>query len=184
MVIGISGVARSGKDTFYILLKEKLEPLGFNCIRTAFADKLKSELKPLVLKEFSIDIDSCTESEKEIIRPFMVSYGTLARSLNKNHWINKIKDKIFNEQLKPKTISIITDVRYPNEQSFIKDNFKQFCNVHVERLGKKPANEEEEKYNPDLKNQSDYLIYWKDFDNSIEEGEPMIDGFINERIKI
>jgi hypothetical protein len=184
MVIGVSGVARSGKDTFYLLLKQRLQPLGFVCARTAFADKLKSDLKPLILKEFSIDIDNCTDSEKEIIRPFMVSYGTLARSLNQDHWVNKVKNKIFKEQLKPKTISVITDVRYPNEQSFIKTNFKKFCNVHIERFGRGPANEEEKKYDPDLKKQSNYLIYWKDFDDSIEEGEPIIDGFINEKIRM
>lgn len=184
MVIGVSGVARSGKDTFYLLLKERLEPLGFTCKRTAFADRLKSDLKPIILSEFDIDIDQCPDEQKEIIRPFMVSYGTLARSLNKEHWINKIKNKIFKEQLLPKTISVITDVRYPNEQSFIKTNFKKFCNVHIERVGRGPANEEEKKYDPDLKKHSDYLIYWKDFDNSIEEGESMVNGFINERIKI
>lgn len=184
MVIGVSGSARSGKDTFYLLLKEKLEPLGFNCIRTAFADKLKLDIKPLILQEFSIDIDNCTDKEKEVIRPFMVSYGTLARSLNEDHWIKRVQQKIFNEQLKPKTISVITDVRYPNEQSFIKTNFKSFCNVHIERVGTNPANKEEKKYNPGLKKQADYLIYWKDFNNSIEEGEPIVNGFINEKIKM
>lgn len=184
MVIGVSGVARSGKDSFFLLLKEALEPLGFTCERTAFADKLKSDLKPLILEEFSIDIDSCGDKEKEVIRPFMVSYGTLARSLNQDHWINKVKHKILNEQLIPKTISIVTDVRYPNEQNFIKNNFEKHCNVHIERFGRGPANEEEKKYTPDLKNQSDYLIYWRDFEDGIEEGKPMIEGFINERIKI
>lgn len=184
MVIGVSGVARSGKDSFYLLLKRKLEPLGFTCERTAFADELKSDLKPIILSEFNINIDHCSNKEKELIRPFMVSYGSLARSLNKEHWINKVKVKIFKEQLLPKSISVITDVRYPNEQLFVKNNFKNFCNVHVERFGTEPANEEEKKYNPNLKKQSNYLIYWKDFDNSIEDGAPMIDGFINERIRI
>ena len=184
MVIGVSGVARSGKDTFFSLLKSRLELMGFMCKRTAFADKLKEDLSSLIMSEFNIDINSCSDKEKEIIRPFMVSYGTLARSLNKEHWINKIKSKISKEQLSPKTISVITDVRYPNEQSFVKKNFKHHSNVYIERFGREPANEEEEKYSPSLKKQSDYLIYWRDFNESLEEGFPMIDGFINERIKI
>lgn len=184
MVIGVSGVARSGKDTFFSLLKSRLEPMGFMCERTAFADKLKEDLSSLIMSEFNIDINSCSDKDKEMIRPFMVSYGTLARSLNKEHWINKIKSKIFKEQLSPKTISVITDVRYPNEQLFIKENFKYHSNVYIERFGKDPANEEEEKYSPNLKKQSDYLIYWKNFNVSLEEGLPMIDGFINERVKM
>ena len=114
----------------------------------------------------------------------MVSYGSLARSLNQDHWIKRVQQKIFNEQLSDKTISVITDVRYPNEQNFIKNNFKKHCNVYIERFGREPINEEEKKYTLELKKSSDYVIYWKDFDNSIEEGGSIVDGFINERIKI
>ena len=53
MVIGLSGTARSGKDTFFRLLKKELGDL--DCERVAFADALKNDLRNLLLREFSID---------------------------------------------------------------------------------------------------------------------------------
>ena len=184
MVIGVSGSARSGKDSFFLLLKSQLQNTGIKCVRTAFADKLKSDINPLLIKNLNINLNNCSDEVKSQVRPLMVSYGELARSLDEDHWIKKVKDKISKEQEGDKVISVITDVRYPNEQKFIKRNFKDYCNVYIERFGTNPANSEEEKNTPSLKKQSDYLIYWKNFSTSIEEGIPMIDGFINERVKI
>jgi hypothetical protein len=45
MIIGITGVARCGKDTFYSLLNRYLEDKHINTKRLAFADDLKTEGK-------------------------------------------------------------------------------------------------------------------------------------------
>ena len=41
VMIGITGVARCGKDTFYSVLKKYLAEKNIKCERLAFADNLK-----------------------------------------------------------------------------------------------------------------------------------------------
>lgn len=183
-IILVSGVARAGKDTFFNLLSESL-PQEFKTHRFAFADQIKEDLKPLLMSNFNIDPCNPTDKQKEIIRPLMVSYGThVARRLDKEIWIKKLFEKIKTKPFDDKTIAVITDTRYPNEQSYFLDKFKNCINVHIERFGFKPANEEEEKNTPLLKNNANYVISWGDFGNNMDLGKPFIDGFINERLKI
>ena len=183
MIIGISGCARSGKDTFYKIFK-KIYSKHKTINRIAFADQIKEDLKPLLFSNFEIDPFSCSDKEKEIIRPLMVSYGThVARSLDENFWIKKVKNKIIHNQ-NNNIISVITDIRYENEQIFLQKNFKNVHLVHINRLDFGPANEEEEKNIPILQSNSDYEIHWESFTNSEDEGIPFIESFINDRIKI
>ena len=53
MVIGLAGVAGSGKDTFYSILSSKI-----NAKRFSLADKLK-EVKPWCWKHYGIDPLNC-----------------------------------------------------------------------------------------------------------------------------
>lgn len=182
MLIGISGAARSGKDSFYLLFKEILSESA-NIERSAFADELKKDIRPLLLEKFNIDVDSYSDEEKETVRPLMVSYGTLARSIDKNFWIKKISNKVEKEQ-ESNIISIITDVRYPNEQEWIKENFKDSINIFIQRLGNNPANEDERNNLPFLKKNADYIVVWDNFDNQdIKNGETQVKSFINARLE-
>lgn len=184
MIIGISGVARSGKDTFFKLLSDSLRNLKFpECKRLAFADEIKKELNELTIKNFNIDCFNISDKDKEIVRPLMVAYGTnLARALNKNHWIDRIKPEL-ESNYSSGLISVITDVRYENEQWFIKNHFPKSLNVHIHRYGFEAANEEEAENDPKLKRNSDYQISWKSFTNDDSEGLPFIEGFINEKLR-
>ena len=58
-VVGISGLARSGKDSFYFFAKDKLKEKGINSCRMAFADELKNECDDF-LKD-NLGISSFTE---------------------------------------------------------------------------------------------------------------------------
>ena len=100
MLIGISGAARSGKDSFYLLLR-KIISEDVIIERSAFADELKCDIRPLLLEKFNIDVNSYSDKEKESVRPLMVSYGTLARSIDENFWIKKRIENVF-EQYKQK----------------------------------------------------------------------------------
>jgi hypothetical protein len=185
MVIGISGAARSGKDTFFYLLNEKMKKMNFSCNRSAFADNIKQELKDVILNNFGIDVFNPSEKEKNLIRPLLVAYGTdLGRALDENIWIKRILPKIKKEQKQQDVISVITDIRYPNEQNFLRNTFNNFQSVHIERFNCPPANKEEKTNNPKLRKNSDYIISWGDFNGNYSIGDPFIDGFINERIKI
>ena len=56
MIIGITGVARCGKDTFYAILKKYLEERQIKSQRLAFADDLKKELNDFTKEKFKIFI--------------------------------------------------------------------------------------------------------------------------------
>ena len=112
----------------------------------------------------------------------MVSYGTLARSIDQDFWIKKISNKVEKEQ-ESNIISVITDVRYRNEQKWIKENFENSINVFIQRLGNAPANEDERNNLPSLKQNSDYILVWDDFDDqNINHGESQVKSFINARL--
>jgi hypothetical protein len=181
MVIGLSGVARSGKDTFFNLLEGELEKQ--KCHRVAFADELKKDLRGLLLEEFNIDVLNIkNDEEKKLIRPLLVSYGTLAREIAPDHWIKKISKKV-EKNYKDGLISVITDVRYPNEIDWV-SSFDKSINIYIDRVGVGPANEEEAKNCPKLKLKSTHTITWETFgEDYLNKGLPQIRKFINEQIK-
>ena len=183
MIIGVSGVARSGKDTFFKLLKKNLTGKQYGvCKRFAFADEIKRELNQITIPNFGINCLKTLKKDKEKVRPLMVAYGThLARSINKDHWIDRIKPHI-ESHYRSGGICVITDVRYPNEQEFIKKNFKNSHNVYIHRFGFDPINSEEEKNAPLLQEKSDYQISWKTFTDT-SQGDSLVQGFINEKLR-
>ena len=180
MIIGVSGSARSGKDTFFQLLNKYYgSPKHFQ--RFAFADELKNDLRRLISRKFGIKISNCTDEEKELIRPLMVSYGKLARNINEDYWIQRLMNKIL--PYKNLKVPVITDVRYPNEQRYLKQHFEDCINVHISRKGFPPINEEEEENVPTLKDNCDYHLEWETFDKTLDEGLPFIEDFITTKLK-
>ena len=91
-LIGLTGFARSGKDTFYIRAANYLANTDNLAFRFAFADVLKRECDPLLMLNAGISAFTSNPEEKELIRPLLVAYGTgIRRKLDSNCWINKIK---------------------------------------------------------------------------------------------
>jgi hypothetical protein len=167
-MIGITGVARSGKDTFYSILAKYFENKGLKADRLAFADDLKKELNPFTIEKFKIDLTKCTNEEKEVIRPLMVSYGKCRRSQTEGkYWTSLLDMKIknFNKQ---NIIPIITDVRYieykEDEYSWLKNN--NGILIHISRKldnGNlvQPANIEEKANDNKLKAVADFSVCWE-----------------------
>lgn len=158
MIIGLCGLARSGKDTFFRFC----ESLNFNqnpSIRLAFADQLKFELDDFLLKNFKISAFTENSFEKEIIRPTLVGYGMSKRkSSNGMYWVKKLETEIIKKE---KTHNcFITDVRFPNEVDEIK-KWGGIC-IHIERFGNPPANDEEKNEDPFVKAKSDFHFKWND----------------------
>lgn len=159
-VIGISGLARSGKDTVYEMCRDALVSLNKSSERLAFADELKRESDDFLMKNIGISAFTEVSSEKEIIRPFLVTYGThLRRKLNERCWIEKVETQINNRK---EDYIFITDVRYDNEISWV--HSLNGLSIHVEREGNKAPNEEEKLNDPILKNKSEINIKWKDLE--------------------
>lgn len=158
-IIGISGLARSGKDTLFEFLSEKLKNRNISSKRLAFADELKEECDDFLKKNIGISAFTETNVEKEIIRPFLVCYGTkVRRRLDKNCWINRLSDKL--KSLNQDYV-FITDVRYKNEIEWVKSQGGK--TIHIERHGNIAPNEEELRNDPILKNSSQYRVKWKNF---------------------
>ena len=82
-ILGISGLARSGKDSFYELCKPFLDKEGVKHRRMAFADELKEEADLILSKYVGISAFTENAEEKKVIRPLLVTYGThIRRKIN------------------------------------------------------------------------------------------------------
>ena len=167
-MIGITGVARSGKDTFCKILAKYLESKNLKCKRLAFADNLKKELNVFVKEKFKIDLSKCSNEEKELIRPLMVAYGKCRRSqTDGKYWTSLLDQEIKdfnNENITP----IITDVRYieykQDEYTWIKNH--NGILIHISRKLDSgnlvpPANTEEKSNDNKLKAVADFSICWE-----------------------
>lgn len=160
-LIGISGLARSGKDSFYEKCIPFLEEKGFKYKRFAFADALKEECDPFLKDNVGISAFTENNKEKEIIRPLLVVYGThIRRKMNKNCWIEKIEPKV-KDSISEKTFSFITDVRFDNEIEWVHSLGGD--TIHITRKGISPPNQDEKENDPILRNKSKFLVEWGDF---------------------
>lgn len=162
-VIGLCGLARCGKDSFFEVSKGILEGDGIEVERFAFADSLKQECDEILNKYVGISAFTESSSEKQIIRPLLVTYGThIRRRLNQNCWIEKINDKVTKSVSKNKVV-FITDVRFENEIDWIHN--LNGNSIHITRENNQAPNKEELENDPILKNKSTQSIYWKNFDS-------------------
>lgn len=139
-LIGLSGFARSGKDTAFFALWDR----GF--VRRAFADALKADVRASL--DRSLVTAGLAESEtqlfgddyKERFRPLLVEYGRAMRLLVKDYWIKRLARDNF-EVLQKESVGI-TDVRYANEADWIHEQGGKV--ILIQRPGVGAANSEEE----------------------------------------
>ena len=112
-MIGISGFARSGKDTFGEALQKILANYGIKAKTYALAHQLKIDIASFAKNEFGIDPFTKDNEDKKIIRPLLVGYGEAWRIANPDHWL-----EILDSNFEPRTLPIITDIRYENEADY------------------------------------------------------------------
>lgn len=166
-LIGISGVAGSGKDSFARLIGESFNNLGYEVKYLSFAKKLKQEVSRISKQLYGIDTTNCTRDEKNLIRPLLLAHGAIMRAkTDGRYWIDSV-----NSQIEKDKINIITDVRFceykSDEVSFIKKENKGIV-VHVSRYTEfegerqmiKPDNEYELRNDKKLIELSDYSFSW------------------------
>jgi len=172
--LGLCGSARCGKDTFYSIAKEYLSNMGYQPYRLSFADILKQDVNEFLLEKTGINAFTEDPAEKELIRDFLVAYGTkLMRRIDENYWISKVEEKV--RQLPPWggvsiPLPIFTDVRYLNELKWIRETLSGTI-VHITRTGTPPINEEERKNDPILHAHSALHLEWGDFKNKNPSAE-------------
>jgi len=167
-MIGLTGVARSGKDTFYSILKRYFKEKNIQSQRIALADELKKELGDFVEKKFKIDLNKCDGSDKELIRPLMVAYGKCRRVQTEGKYWTSLVDSKIKELKKDNIIPIITDIRYieykDDEYAWLKNH--NGILIHISRKRDDgslvpPANIEEKSNDNKLKAVADYSVSWE-----------------------
>lgn len=174
-MFGISGYARTGKDTFGEALVKILTRYGIKAKTYALATQLKIDIASFTQSEFGIDAFTKDDEDKKIIRPLLVGYGEAWRIANPDHWL-----EVLNSNLESRTLPIITDVRYENEADYILEK-KGFL-LNLSRTTSEgnyvtPANKQEEENAPIVACKSSFLYTWNTTDNE-NEIEQMVESFI------
>lgn len=157
-MIGISGYARSGKDTFGETLQRILLKYGIKSKTYALATQLKVDISFLTESDFGINAFTKNEEEKKIIRPLLVGYGEAWRNFNPDHWI-----EILDSNLEPRTLPIITDIRYVNEADYVLENNGFLLNLSrslEDGTFVQAANNEEKLNAPKVKEKCSYDLCW------------------------
>lgn len=180
IIIGLSGHGRSGKDTFCRIAQNFLSKKKVAAARVAFADELKKDLDQLCRHKIGCSAFTEDSTQKALIRPLLVAYGTdVIRKMDENWWIERLEKKLplyFGQEIIP----IVTDVRYPNEMEWIQNEHNGVC-IHITKKGQGPANAEERKNNSILKKQADYRIMWPAFgdEEAVNRGDPYVRRVMN-----
>jgi hypothetical protein len=141
-LVGVTGYATSGKDTF---AQGLIDQLGF--VKIAFAGPLRRDiavLNPIVsvegwMGEYTIRASDCFENYNESkekypeFRRLLQVYGTeVHRSLDDNYWIDRSMVEVGDAPG-----YVFTDMRFPNERNEVPYDFT----VRVEREGVGPLND-------------------------------------------
>ena len=203
-LIGISGLARSGKDLFTSVAQSILKENKITSEKYALAYELKSDLKDLIKSKTGIDVFTENTEEKNIIRPMLVAYGDVMRKISGGtYWTNKIEQRIGKSE---SDVIFITDIRYdvyPNDEcTWLK--YKQ-CGklIHITKFKMSPApskrristskpvkiyneapNEHELFNNPKVKSKADYAFEWEDYSDMIGDLKLEDHPYIRDKVKI
>ena len=158
-IIGIAGPARSGKDTLCNQFIEIFKENGIKAKRSALADQLKLECKDFIFNTLGIDVFTEKTEEKNIIRPFLVTWGThVRRKLDQDVWVKKIQQSIDEN-----SILIVPDIRFKNEFDWVKsNNGYMFFIDRIDENGNliPDANADEAENNVFLRENCDHLFTW------------------------
>lgn len=132
MIIGVSGKAQAGKDTFGKLLKESAAIYNVEVQRRAFADKLKEYAQ----EHFQLTDAQVYGSEKETMDPrwettprqIMQKLGAGYRAIHPDYWVRAVLGEYEEIVERPggtftigvEPLWVVTDMRYKNEYDAIK----------------------------------------------------------------
>lgn len=178
-IIGIAGNARSGKDTIGQNFVKILADQGIKAKTFSFADELKKSVDGFLREQIGISAFTEDDKEKELIRPFLVFWGTdVMRKINNDIWVDKLQNSLHNNH-----VSIITDLRFLNELEWIKKN--KGLSVLVKRDGIEAANSYEEENNKQISELADSNFHMGNFkDKKLIElmANEILNSIVNKKI--
>jgi len=116
-LVGVSGVARSGKNLFCDMVIEELNNRGYSGKQFALANALKRDCEEFLKSHCHLDVYTDNTHEKTLFREFLVWYGDLRRKqTNGRHWIETMNDTLSRYT---GDVALVSDVRYahyPNDE--------------------------------------------------------------------
>ena len=183
-IIGLSGLAGSGKDLFYEVLCDKRPEFK----RKSLADKLKLDLRQRILDEEGVDVLDCSREDKDKVRPKLVAYAKGKReSTNGRYWINQLYPEVNAEE----SSVCITDIRYDDynhDEAYWLMKELDGVLVHIERYNTardserfiEAPNEEERRNDPRLRYKAMYNIQWPSFEGDHQRVKHQAGGFVDE----
>ena len=109
--IGISGVARSGKNLFCDISKKILtEKYGYKCSSYALAFYLKNDCKEFINDKLGLDVFTENTENKKVFRDMLVWYGDVKRKqTDGRYWTEKLQSDMEKDD---SDVIFITDIRY------------------------------------------------------------------------
>ena len=145
--IGISGIARAGKDTLANCLKKIVEK-EFDCEVevVSLAKQLKSDLDKVIACNFNINVHTEDTEEKNLIRPILVAYGeSMKEKWGKKVWVEKLSKNL--EEREDKKFYILSDVRFDFEAIYLIEKYNSEM-IHISKTGNDYINEIEKINDP------------------------------------
>lgn len=201
LVIGVSGISRSGKNTFCDMLRRSLKERHIEVCNLSFAHALREDVEDFLKNHFNFNV--WLDVDKEKFRPFLVWYANLKRkNTNGQYFIDKLKEKLYSLK-DSEFIFTISDLRFaPQNYRYDELNFCQQYGpiVHIRKykidteLGNglgdfikvfdEPPNEFEAQNDPIIRSAADYNIEWLDLGKeNLDKLQPHIDDFIDWLVK-
>ena len=176
LYIGISGVARSGKDSLALEIENLIRSYkGKTIYKTSLAKPLKEDCKDFIQQYLGLDVFTDNNEEKATFRKFLVWYGKVKRQQTEGkYWTNLLDQRV--KKFQP-DICIIPDIRYQeyeqDEVSWLKAKQNNIL-IHLQRIAINgeivpPANMDESINDSIIQNSADYKIVWPTFTDENKE---------------
>lgn len=173
--IGISGLARAGKNIFCdIAIKQLKEEYNLKAKSYALAFELKKDCAEFVNSKLGLDVFTENTENKNIFRPLLVWYAHVKRTQSMGrYWIEQLNNTIKNDNNMDSDIILISDIRfaeYPKDEIFWLRHELNGKLIHISKFSydvnnnkifNKPPNETERLNDPKIKKDADYLIEWE-----------------------
>lgn len=164
-MIGITGLARSGKDTLAKNLSEIIkEDFDIEVKIYSFALPIRCQVANLLEDYYHISPFTEDSDEKLIIRPLLVAHAEqMKKQWGEDFWLQELMTKIEEDRCGDKKIfPIISDVRFVPEAETVKAKNGQV--VHISKIGNAPPNEIEAENDPLVRQCSDLQHSWPAYD--------------------
>ena len=189
--IGVSGVARSGKNLFCDIAIKQLSQKGVTANQYALAYYLKKDCEEFIRTKLGLDVFTEKTEDKTIFREMLVWYGGVKRKQTEGaYWTSMLQKDMDADDNEVIFVSDIRYDQYPKDEVYwIKEVLGGYL-VHVskytyndwdERVFTEPPNEHEKLNDPLVKLKSDYLLQWKQSD--IKDGLIIDNAYLNLCVK-